>query len=267
MADFHKRFCKFSFATTTFVFAMGAFADKAFALTADETKKIIEQIDDKQRNTGDYASTVFIEQKEKNKVTKAFEAKVYRRDADDKWMILFIKPKSEAGKGYLRLDKNLFLYEPSLGKWERQTERASIAGTNSQRSDFDESRLSEEYTTAFVGEEKLGKFTTYRFKLTAKPNIDVASPILELWVDKQTINILKRQEFALSQKLLRTMYYPAWEKMFSESKKTEVFVPKEIRVFDEVEKGNGTNIQLRDVSLKPLQANMFTKAWLESQSK
>lgn len=261
------QFYKLSLATAAIIAVMGIFSHHALALTPDETKKIIEQVDDKQRNTGDYASTVFIEQKEKDKVTKAFEAKVYRRDADDKWMILFAKPKSEAGKGYLRLDKNLFLYEPSLGKWERQTERASIAGTNSQRSDFDESRLSEEYTTTFVGEEKLGKFTTYRFKLTAKPNVDVASPILELWIDKETVNILKRQEFALSQKLLRTSYYPAWEKMFSESKKTDVYVPKEIRVFDEVEKGNGTNIQLRDVSLKPLQANIFTKAWLESQSK
>ena len=33
---------------------------------------------------------------------------VYRRDADDKLMILFTKPKGEAGKGYLRLDKNLW---------------------------------------------------------------------------------------------------------------------------------------------------------------
>lgn len=238
-----------------------------FALNADETKEIIKTIDERQRNAGDYRSLVYIEQKEKDKVSKVFEAKVFRRDADDKWMILFVKPKSEAGKGYLRLEKNLFLYEPSLGKWERQTERASIAGTNSRRSDFDESRLAEEYTPVFIADEKLGKFDVHHLKLTAKPNVDVASPIVHLWVDAKSGNVLKRQEHALSDKLLRTIYYPNWEKMFSKSKKADVYVPKEIRVFDEVEKGTGTTVLLREVNLDPLDANMFTKAWIESQSK
>lgn len=250
------------FVLTTLISAL-----PAGALNEAETKKLVAEVDEKQRNTGDYRSTVFIEQKEKDKATKAFEARVFRRDADDKWMILFTKPKAEAGKGYLRLDKNLFLYEPSLGKWERQTERASIAGTNSRRSDFDESRLAEEFTSQFIADEKLGKLEVYHIKLTAKPNVDVASPIVHLWIDKKTSNVLKRQEMALSEKLLRTSYTPSWEKMFSKSKNAEVYVPKEIRVFDEVEKGNSTIIVLKDVNLDPLDANMFTKAWLESQSK
>ncbi len=240
---------------------------RVLALDEAQTKDIIKLVDERQRATGDYASVVFIDQKEKDGSTKAFEARVYRRDADDKWMILFTKPKAEAGKGYLRVEKNLFLYEPALGKWERQTERASIAGTNSRRDDFDESRLSIEYDSKFIGDEKLGKFPVHRVKLTAKPNVDVASPIVELWIDQESKNILKRQESALSGKLLRTTYYPGWDKMFSKSKGSDVYVPKEIRVFDEVEKGNSTTVVLRDVKLDPLDANMFTKAGLESQSR
>jgi hypothetical protein len=242
-------------------------ATTALGLDPKATDELIALIDDRQRNSGDYRSVVFIDQKEKDGSAKAFEARVYRRDADDKWMILFTKPKAEAGKGYLRIEKNLFLYEPALGKWERQTERASIAGTNSRRDDFDESRLSLEYTAAFVADETLGKFKVHRIKLTAKPGVEVASPIVELWVDQDTRNVLKRQESALSGKLLRTAYYPAWDKMFSKSKGADVYVPREIRVFDEVEKGNGTVVVLRDVKLDPLDPNMFTKAWLESQSR
>lgn len=242
-------------------------ASEAWALNEKETKDLVATIDDRQRNAGDYSSLVFIDQKEKDGTKKAFEARVFRRDVDDKWMILFIKPKSEAGKGYLRVEKNLFLYEPSLGKWERQTERASIAGTNSQRNDFDESRLVEEYDAKFVADETLGKFKVHRLKLTAKSGVDVASPILELWVDQAEKNVLKRQEMALSGKLMRTMYTPTWEKKFSKSKGGDVYVPKEIRVFDEIEKGSATTVVLREVSLDPLSANMFTKAWLESQSR
>jgi hypothetical protein len=239
----------------------------AYALDQAQTDSIIKELDRRQQNSGDYTSKVFLDQKEKNSPPKAFEAQVFRRDEDDKWMILFLKPKAEAGKGYLRIDKNLFLYEPTIGKWERQTERASIAGTNSRRDDFDESRLAQEYIAQFVSEESLGKFKVNRFKLKAKPNVDVASPILELWVDKDSGNLLKRKDFALSEKLLRSTFYPAWDKMFSPSKNADVYVPREIRVFDEVEKGNSTTILIRDVKLDKLEANMFTKAWLEAKSR
>ena len=112
-----------------------------------------------------------------------------------------------------------------MGKWERRTERERIGGTNSRRSDFDESRLAEEYEPAFEGEEKLGAYTAQVLNLKGKPGLDLAFPVIKLWVDKETKNVLKRQEFALSGRLLRTSYYPKWKKLFSESKKARHLVP------------------------------------------
>lgn len=246
---------------------VAAAALPAAALTPEEMVKSLQVVDDRQRNSGDYKSLAYIERKEKNQNDLVYEAVIYRRDEDDKLMILFTKPKSEAGKGYLRLDKNLWLYDPTVGKWERRTERERIGGTDSRRNDFDESRLAIEYTPAYVGAEKLGKFDVHHLKLTAKEGIDVAYPILELWIDVATNNVLKRQEFALSGKLMRTAYYPRWEKLFSPSKNAEVYYPKEIRIFDEIEKGNSTVVLLQSVDLNALPANIFTKAWLESKSR
>lgn len=242
-------------------------AARAEALSQQEVDKLVKTIDDRQRNSGDYKSNVYIEQQEKGKIAQALEATVFRRDDDDKWMLLFAKPKSEQGKGYLRLEKNLFLYEPSIGKWERRTDRAGIGGTGSQRQDFDESRLAEEYASEFVAETKLGARAVHHIRLKAREGADVASPVLELWIDTSDGNILKRQEFSLSNKLLRTIYYPRWNKRFSASKKADVYIPAEIRIIDEVIKGNGTIVVLREVSLDSLPANIFTKAWLEAQSR
>ena len=247
--------------------AMLLAAPAALALDAAQLKQLLQSIDDRQRNGGDYKSLLYMEQKEKDKTDVAREAVVYRRDADDKLMILFTKPKGEAGKGYLRLEKNLWMYDPNTGKWERRTERERIAGTDSRRADFDESRLAEEYDPAFDGEEKLGKFTAYRLTLKAKPNVDVAYPVVKLWVDKDTSNILKRQEYALSGRLMRTGYMPKWQKLFSETKKAEVWFPQEMRFYDEVEKANSTVIVVKNVDLHALEANIFTKAWLESKSR
>lgn len=243
-------------------------ATLAFAApSAEEMVKRLSVIDDRQANSGDYKSLVYIENKQAGKSDLVYQAVVYRRDADDKLIILFVKPQSEAGKGYLRLDKNMFLYDPTVGKWERRTERERIGGTSSNRQDFDESRLAVEYTPSFVADEKLGSYAVEHLKLAVKPGADVAFPVAELWIDKATGNTLKRQDFADSGRLMRTTYYPAWNKMKSESKGADVYFPKEIRIIDEVEKGTSTTVVIQEVDLKALDPNIFTKAWLEAKSR
>lgn len=232
-----------------------------------ELVEMLKRIDDRQRNTGDYKWDGVIYNKERGKADVAYQAVVYRRDEEDKFMILFTAPKTEAGKGYLRIDDNLFRYDPTVGKWERTTERERILGTNTRRADFDESRLAEEFTPSYVGEEQLGEYTVDHLKLKAKPGADVAYPLVEIWIDKESGNTIKRQDFSASGRLLRTIYLPKWNKYFSESKGADVFVPAEIRVYDELEKGNNTVVTLQNVDLKSLPANIFTKAWLESKSR
>jgi hypothetical protein len=248
--------------------AMALLSTHARAAPTDaELVGMLKVIDDRQMNTGDYRSVAYLEQKQRGKEDIAQEVVFYRRDVDQKLMILFTKPKSEAGKGYLRIDKNLFLYDPTVGKWERRTERERIGGTDSRSQDFDQSRLAKQYTPTFVGLEKLGKLDVNHLKLVAKEGVDVAYPTVDLYLDTNTGNTLKREDRALSDKLLRTTYYPRWNKLYSESKKADVYFAGEIRIYDEVEKGNQTLIVIRDTDLKPLDANIFTKAWLESKSR
>jgi outer membrane lipoprotein-sorting protein len=239
----------------------------AAAVEKSQLVDILKVVDERQKNAGDWRSGVYIEQKEKGKVDVVYEAIAMRRSLDQKFLILFTKPKASQGQGYLRLDKNLWFYDPAVGKWERRTERERIGGTNSRRSDFDESRLAEEYDPEDNGEQKLGAYTAQLMTLKGKPGLDLAFPVLKLWVDKETKNVLKRQEFALSGRLLRTSYYPKWKKIFSQSKKGDVWYPQEIRFYDEVEKANSTLILIQSVDPRPLETNMFTKAWLESQSR
>jgi Outer membrane lipoprotein-sorting protein len=237
------------------------------ALSGPEMVELLKVVDNRQNSNGDWRAAAYLEQKEKDKVDTVYETEYFRRSADQKFMIIFTKPKSSAGQGYLRIDKNLWFYDPSVGKWERRTERERIGGTNSRRSDFDESRLAEEYDPSDEGEEKLGAYTAQKLLLKGKPGQDLAFPIVRIWIDKDTKNVLKRQEFALSERLLRTAYYPKWKKMYSPSKKGDVWYPEEIRFYDEVEKANQTLVLIKSVDPNPLPQNLFTKAWLESKSR
>jgi hypothetical protein len=40
-----------------------------------------------------------------------------------------------------------------------------------------------------------------------------------------------------------------------------------MRFFDEIEKGNSTLVLIKEIDLRPLEANLFTKAWLEARSR
>ena len=113
--------------------AEGAAETGLAPLDAAASLGLVKKIDDRQRNSGDYKTLMYIERKEKDKNDVVFDAVIYRRDVDDKLMILFLQPKSERGKGYLRIDKNLWMYDPTVGKWERRTERERIGGTDSRR--------------------------------------------------------------------------------------------------------------------------------------
>jgi outer membrane lipoprotein-sorting protein len=237
------------------------------ALSKEQLVDILKAVDVRQNNSGDWKATAYMEQKERGKVDVVYEAVAMRRSEDQKFVIMFNKPKAQQGQGYLRIDKNLWFYDPAVGKWERRTERERIGGTNTRRSDFDESRLAIEYDPEDSGQEKLGVYNAQVITLKAKPGIDVAFPVIKMWVDKETNNVLKRQEFALSGRLLRTAYFPKWKKVFSESKKADVWYAQEMRFYDEVEKANSTLILIQSVDLHPLEANVFTKAWLESQSR
>ena len=61
------------------------------SLSQEEMVGLLTQIDDRQRNGGDYKSLAYIEQREKGKETIVYEAVIYRRDADDRLMILFLR--------------------------------------------------------------------------------------------------------------------------------------------------------------------------------
>src|SRR5690606_41535935 len=109
----------------------------ASGMTDEEALALVKLQDERQNSVGDYRALVFIEQKERNKNDQVYEAMVYRRDLTEKMVILFVRPKEEAGKGYLRVDKNLLLYDPTVGKWERRTELERIGGTSDRRQYFD----------------------------------------------------------------------------------------------------------------------------------
>lgn len=234
-------------------------------LSQDQVNSLIKKIDAQTAFDSDFQATVFLQQKHREKGDRIFQAAVYRRDENNRFMMLFVKPKAEAGKGYLVIDRNLFLYSPNTGDWSRVSEDR-IEGTDTNLQDFESWNLSERYNARYMKEDRLGKIPVYHIELTAKEGQQVDVAKMELWVEQSKNHVLKVQEFALSGKLLRTTYRTKWKPIEDTAGKTR-YLPLETRVYDEVEKGNQTMMVVGGVDLSDLPENIFSKAWLESKSR
>ena len=99
----------------------------AQGLSKEKMVEILRGIDLRIRSGGDYKALVYLEQHQKDKPDIAQEALVYRRDADQKLMILFTKPKTDAGKGYLAV-WIAGHYTNGSGRWMIAPAVAAVAG-------------------------------------------------------------------------------------------------------------------------------------------
>jgi len=138
----------------------------------------------------------------------------------DKVAALFLSPASEKGRSTLRLDENMWLYIPNVGKPVRITSLQSVVGGVFNNSDILRLDYAAEY---FV--EKMEKLSDkeelsdkYVLHLKAKTKT-VAYDKLKMWVDKDTILPTKIECLTEASMLIKTIYY----------KKTEDFGDKMVR--------------------------------------
>jgi len=132
----------------------------------------------------------------------------------DKVAALFLSPASEKGRSTLRLDENMWLYIPNVGKPIRITSLQSVVGGVFNNSDI----LRLNYAAEYFVEQMEELSDKYVLQLKAKTKT-VAYDKLKMWVDKDTILPTKIECLTETSMLIKTIYY----------KKTEDFGDKMVR--------------------------------------
>ena len=124
------------------------------------------------------------------------------KKGQDKMVALFLSPASEKGRSTLRLEDNMWLYMPSVGKPLRITSLQSIVGGVFNNSDILRLDYSSEYDVESITEEG----EQIHLNLKAKSNT-VAYDHLEMEVDKATLIPTEIRCFASSGILIKTLHY------------------------------------------------------------
>ena len=231
----------------------------------DEVVGMLKVIDKRFSYPSDFTRHVFIEDHRKDYPVRAYECVIYRRDASHRMTVLFIKPKTDAGRAFLRIDGNSWAYDASSGKWDRRTAREFIQVGDVRAADFDTWSLNSDYDAEYVAEEKVGSFDVHHLKLKAKPGSDTGEPLVDFWIEKASGNPLKMETYSASGKALRTVFYTGYSK--TQVNGETVTMVKEYRVQDRIDKERFTLVKALQMDTSAVDDSVFTKAWIETKAR
>ncbi len=202
----------------------------------------------------DFSGEYTIVQKKTDQGETSTTLAVFRRDSEDKYVLVFLKPEADKGKGILRIGNNLWKYDPISRRFDVSSAKDRLQNTNARFSDFNASTLEKDYKLVAKTSEKLGKLDTTVVTLDAR-NDEVTFPRIKLWVTADKL-IRKREDFSLSGQLLRTTAIPAYTKIGVRS------VPNNVIILDELS-GERTLITVANPRFEKLGELIFSQAYLE----
>ncbi len=180
-----------------FICALLILAVPAYAINGNE---LLEQVD-RNLNPESYESYKKLINIEPDGSKKEFVLFTVKK-GKDKVAAMFISPASEKGRSTLRLDENMWLYIPNVGKPIRITSLQSVVGGVFNNADI----LRLDYTSEYNVEKVEENGDEYLLHLKAKTNT-VAYDKLKMWVNRDNMLPSKIESLTEDLMLIKTLYF------------------------------------------------------------
>ncbi|GAB1481874.1 outer membrane lipoprotein-sorting protein [Treponema sp.] len=244
------------FITISLIMASAWGAAAAWAAEPD-FKAMLKTIDTRSNFSGlDLTAKMLLVSDDPERGHEVKSARTFRRDSDDAFLTLFLEPKSQLGQGYLKVDDNLWFYDPESRKFTHTSLKENVQGTDMKNSDFGQSSLASDYKITKWSEGKLGAYEVWLLDLEATNN-EATYPFKKIAVSKKDELLLKSEDYSLSRRLLRTAYYPSYAKAGSS------YIADKTLFVDALVSGKKTQMSMSEISVAPIPDSVFTKAYVE----
>jgi outer membrane lipoprotein-sorting protein len=232
----------------------------ALAAQTPDFDTILAEIDEIANfGDGDFSAVYTIISERPDEEREVTQARLFRRDVNDQFLILILQPEVQRGQGYLQVDDNVWFYDPESRKFERTTIRDNIQGSDAQNADLDRSSFSEDYDVVAWEEGRLGSFDVWILDLEAT-STDVAYDRVRLWVRRDQTIVLKQEDYSVNGRLMRTSLFPRYERVGNR------LLPKQVLIVDELNDGERTQLTMSEATTAPIPDSVFSKAYLERVS-
>lgn len=214
----------------------------------------------------DFSALYTFVQENPGQGTSTKQAMVFRRDRQNTYLIILVKPEDDKGKGYLKSGNNLWFYDPVARRFTFTSAKDRFQNMNARNSDFTRSNLAGDYKVTGSARQKLGRFDCWVLDLQARTD-DIGFPRMKIWISDDGL-VRKTEDYSYSGQHLRTTAFPVYQQV------GDRYVPQTVVILDELRgaKVNGVFVKERTTytierpSLQALPDATFTKAWLENLS-
>ena len=237
------------------IFLLSPFA--SFAISPEEGQAILDEIDFALNfDQDDFAAVMTMISEDPEAGVEKRVIQQYRRDSEEKFLMLFQEPVTQRGQGYLMIDDNLWFYDPESRKFSHTSMKEQFGESDARNSDFGESTFSEDYRVVSVTEGTLGKFEVYVMELEGLHN-EVTYPGQKIWVTRDVHLVLKTEDYSANGRLMRTSYLPTYTQIGGK------YMPAKMIFVDNLIEGKKTQMTITEISIDPLPDSLFTKAYVE----
>jgi outer membrane lipoprotein-sorting protein len=237
-------------------------AAAAFAADTTDFKALLAAVDaNADFGSKDYSAVFTIVTQKPGEKDALVQIRLFRRDEHNQVVWIIQKPDAQKGQGFLKVDDNIWMYDPESGKFSHSTMKEQIQNSKAKSSDLKRGSFAEDYDVTASEEGTLGKYPVWILTLTAKNN-EVSYPKLKLSIRKDKPLVLKEEDYSLSDRLMRSVLYPP--KYIELDGKT---VYSQILIQDELNKGEKSQLTLSEVSVAKLPDATFSKAFLSQTAR
>lgn len=208
----------------------------------------------------DFTAEMTLLTKDPDKGVEKIVVRQFRRDAENKFLMLTQEPRQRRGQGHLRDGDNLWFYDPESRKFSHTSLKETIEGSDARSSDFSSSTFADDYRVTDYERGTLGQYAVYIVDLEAVHN-EVPDAFVKIWITEDTHLVLKMESYSLTKRLVRTALYPSFQRVGNS------IIPNRMIFIDELIPGKETQITMTKASTAPLDDNVFTKAFVERVSR
>ena len=96
----------------------------------------------------DYSAMFTIVTQKPTEKDSVMQVKLFRRDNNDQMVWIMQKPEAQKGQGFLKVDENVWMYDPESGKYSHSTMKETIQNSKAKSSDLKKTSYGDDYTVA-----------------------------------------------------------------------------------------------------------------------
>ncbi|UCH24958.1 MAG: outer membrane lipoprotein-sorting protein [Trueperaceae bacterium] len=219
-------------------------------------EEVLQTIDARSNFQGDLSATFTLVSTDPEEGNETNQVRFFRRDGEDKFLLLILKPETQLGQGYLNIEDGLWFYDPESRQFTYTSLSESFEDSDANNDDFGASSLAEDYDVVSSSEGTLGNFEVWILELEAT-NDEVTYPFQKIWVTQKDNLLLKSEGYSLTQRLLRTSFFPSYARV------GDNIIPDRMIFVDALVADKMTEITITEITTAAIPDNVFTKAYVE----